>query len=95
MSDSSQNVVRFEKNPDFITPESRKNEVLGFIKQGLRDISVSRTTISWGIPMPKDEKAKKEHKIYVWFDALSNYITALGGPNDEKFKKYWPSYLSE
>lgn len=80
-----------DANPDFIFPESRKNEVLGFLKQEIRDISISRTTISWGIPMPKDPKASKEHKIYVWFDALSNYITALGVlENDEKYKKFWP-----
>lgn len=73
-------------NPDFIQPESRKNEVLGFVNQGLRDISISRTTITWGIPMPEDANAKKEHKIYVWFDALTNYISALGS---EKYDRYW------
>ncbi len=80
-----------EDNPKFIMPETRKNEVLGFVKQGLRDISVSRTTISWGIPMPPDPKAKKEHKIYVWFDALTNYISALDpGTKDSNFEKFWP-----
>jgi methionyl-tRNA synthetase len=87
-----------EENPDFIFPQSRKNEVLGFIKQGLKDISVSRTTISWGIPMPTDAKgikaATKEHKVYVWFDALTNYISALNPlEGDEKFKKYWPEAI--
>ncbi|MBI1859608.1 MAG: methionine--tRNA ligase [Deltaproteobacteria bacterium] len=82
-----------EKNPGFIQPESRKNEVLGFIRQGLRDISVSRTTITWGIPMPKDPKATKEHKIYVWFDALSNYVSALGYPNDSKYTTFWPEAI--
>lgn len=83
-----------EKNPDFIQPESRKNEVLGFIRQGLRDISVSRTTISWGVAMPKDPKATKEHKVYVWFDALTNYISALGIlENDPKFEKFWPEAI--
>jgi len=83
-----------KKNPDFIFPESRKNEVLGFIQQGLRDISVSRTTIQWGIPMPTDPKATKDHKVYVWFDALSNYISALGySEKDAKYEKYWPSAI--
>lgn len=81
-----------QENPDFIFPQSRKNEVLGFINQGLKDISVSRTTISWGIPMPKagPKTPTKEHKIYVWFDALTNYISALGGEKTDLFKKYWP-----
>lgn len=79
-----------EKNPNFIFPESRKNEVLGFIRQGLKDISVSRTTITWGIPMPRDPKATKEHKIYVWFDALTNYVSALGPlEGDAKYSRYW------
>lgn len=83
-----------ERNPTFIQPESRKNEVLGFIKQGLRDISVSRTTIEWGIPMPADSNAKQTHKIYVWFDALTNYISALDPKNsNSKFKEYWPEAI--
>jgi methionyl-tRNA synthetase len=82
-----------EANPDFIFPESRKNEVVGFLKQGVRDISVSRTTIQWGIPMPADPKASKEHKVYVWFDALTNYLSALGGENDPKGKTYWASAI--
>lgn len=85
-------VEHIEKNPDFIFPESRKNEVLGFIRQGLKDISVSRTTIQWGIPMPKDPKATKSHCIYVWFDALTNYISALD-PESANFKKYWPEAI--
>jgi methionyl-tRNA synthetase len=81
-----------EKHPDFIIPDSRKNEVLGFIRQGLKDISISRTTIQWGIPMPADPKATKEHKIYVWFDALTNYLSALGPlDSDEKYKRFWPA----
>jgi len=81
-----------ERHPHFIFPESRRNEVLGFIRQGLKDISVSRTTIQWGIPMPKDPKASKEHKVYVWFDALTNYLSALGPlENDPKYGKYWPN----
>lgn len=83
-----------ERNPDFILPETRKNEVLGFIRQGLKDISISRTTIEWGIPMPPDPKATKSHKVYVWFDALTNYVSALGPlDGDPKFKKYWPEAI--
>jgi len=81
-----------EANPKFIMPESRKNEVVGFLQQGLRDISVSRTTIQWGIPMPADPKATKSHKVYVWFDALTNYLSALGPmENDPKVERYWPT----
>ncbi|GAB4434991.1 MAG: methionine--tRNA ligase [bacterium] len=77
-----------EKNPDFIYPPTRRNEIISFIKQGLKDLSISRTSIKWGIPVPGNEK----HVIYVWFDALTNYITAAGYPHDmEKFKKYWPA----
>jgi len=75
-----------KENPDFIAPESRRNEVLSFIEGGLRDLSVSRTTFSWGIPVPGDEK----HVIYVWIDALTNYLTAAGFP-DEENPKYWPA----
>jgi methionyl-tRNA synthetase len=77
--------------PDFIRPETRRNEVLSFVKSGLRDLSISRSTFSWGIPVPDDPG----HVIYVWLDALANYITALGyGSNDtSKFEKYWPADL--
>ncbi len=76
-----------EDNPDFITPESRKNEVLSFIKQGLNDLSVSRTTFDWGIKVVSNPK----HVVYVWIDALSNYISALGyNTNDDSlYQKYW------
>ncbi|AQQ51707.1 methionine--tRNA ligase [Planococcus lenghuensis] len=80
----------YEDNPHFIEPESRKNEMVNnFIKPGLEDLSVSRTSFDWGIPVPGDPK----HVIYVWVDALSNYITALGyGSEDESlFHKYWPA----
>jgi methionyl-tRNA synthetase len=75
--------------PDFIRPETRRNEVLSFVRSGLRDLSVSRSTIFWGIPVPDDPR----HVIYVWFDALANYITALGyGSVDaKKYDKYWPA----
>jgi methionyl-tRNA synthetase len=77
-----------EDNPDFIQPVTRKNEMINFIKQGLEDLCVSRTTFNWGIHVPINEK----HVIYVWFDALTNYISALGysTDNDEKFQKFWP-----
>ena len=81
----------YENNPDFILPESRKNEMINnFIKPGLEDLCVSRTTFKWGIPVTFDTN----HVIYVWIDALSNYITSLGYPEEtEKFKKYWPADL--
>ncbi len=77
-----------EENPDFIQPRGRRNEVLNFVREGLRDLSISRTTFSWGIPVPGNE----QHIIYVWFDALTNYITALGFPDDADgdFSRYWP-----
>ncbi|WP_425059637.1 Methionine--tRNA ligase [Sporomusa carbonis] len=77
-----------EENPEFIQPTSRRNEMINFIKGGLEDLCVSRTTFDWGIPVPFDTK----HVVYVWFDALTNYITAAGYLNDrEKFSKYWPA----
>jgi len=77
-----------EQNPDFIKPVSRRNEIISFIKEGLRDLSVSRVSFNWGIPVPGDEK----HVIYVWIDALTNYISALGYPDrSDKFNKYWPA----
>ncbi len=77
-----------EENPDFIQPRSRKNEILSFLKEGLRDLSISRTTFSWGIPVPGNER----HVLYVWFDALTNYISGLGFPDDTEgnFEKFWP-----
>jgi methionyl-tRNA synthetase len=80
-----------EENPDFIQPVSRKNEMINnFLKPGLEDLCVSRTTFNWGIPVPFDTK----HVVYVWLDALSNYITALGYPEStDLFKKYWPADL--
>lgn len=78
----------FENNPEFLQPESRRNEMLSFAKQGLEDLCISRSSFSWGIPVPIDEK----HVIYVWLDALSNYITALGYTEDEElYNKYWPA----
>src|SRR6516162_7627973 len=82
----------YAENPDFIRPEARRNEVISFVRGGLRDLSVSRTTFTWGIPVPGDEK----HVIYVWLDALANYITAIGYGSDDpkdknKFEHYWPA----
>ncbi|TYT24024.1 methionine--tRNA ligase [Dictyoglomus thermophilum] len=78
-----------EEHPEFVYPESRRNEVISFIKSGLKDISATRTTVKWGIPVPFDPK----HTVYVWFDALVNYISALGylTDDDTKFKRYWPA----
>lgn len=78
----------FENNPVFLQPESRRKEMLSFCRQGLEDLCISRSTFAWGIQVPTDEK----HVIYVWLDALSNYITALGYPDScEKFDRYWPA----
>ena len=82
----------YAEHPDFIRPETRRNEVIAFVRSGLRDLSVSRTTFKWGIPVPGDPK----HVIYVWLDALANYITAIGFGSDdpkdkEKFEHYWPA----
>jgi methionyl-tRNA synthetase len=79
-------------NPEFIRPETRRNEVISFVRSGLRDLSISRSTFTWGIPVPDDPK----HVIYVWLDALANYITAIGfgsthAAAQEAFKKYWPA----
>ena len=82
----------YEKNPNFIRPEVRRNEVISFVSGGLKDLSVSRTSVKWGIPVPDDA----EHTMYVWFDALSNYITAMGygkAEGDANFNKYWPANL--
>ena len=79
----------YKKNEDFILPKSRKNEVVKFVEKGLKDLSISRTSFSWGIPVP----ANKNHIIYVWLDALTNYLSALNFPNtdDDKYKSFWPA----
>ncbi|MCC2647117.1 MAG: metG [Rickettsiaceae bacterium] len=79
----------YEENSAFIRPESRRNEVINFVKGGLTDLSVSRTSFKWGVPVPGDES----HVMYVWLDALTNYISALGYPDEtsEDFKKFWPA----
>lgn len=77
----------YEENPDFIQPESRKNEMISFINEGLTDLSVTRSSFDWGVRVPFDEK----HIVYVWIDALSCYLTGVGyGTDEEKFNKYWP-----
>ncbi len=78
----------FHENPNFVEPDFRKNEMLKILEKGLKDISITRTTFKWGIPFPGDEK----HVIYVWVDALINYVSAIGyGRDDEKFNRYWPA----
>jgi methionyl-tRNA synthetase len=79
----------YKKNPNFILPTSRKNEVVKFVEKGLKDLSISRTSFTWGIPVPENKK----HVIYVWLDALTNYISALNFPNTEnkKYKDFWPA----
>lgn len=79
----------YAENPDFIQPESRRNEVISFVKGGLNDLSVSRTRLTWGVPVPGNDK----HVMYVWIDALTNYLTAIGYPDEESksFQKFWPA----
>jgi len=81
----------YEKNPEFISPSARKNEVISFVKSGLKDLSVSRKSFSWGIKVPSNDN----HVIYVWLDALTNYISALNYPNtsDPLFKDFWPASI--
>lgn len=79
----------YEDHPEFIQPESRRNEIISFVKGGLQDLSISRTTFNWGVPVPGDDK----HVMYVWLDALTNYITGVGYPNMDggEFSKFWPA----
>tara|TARA_B100001989_G_scaffold250505_1_gene227771 strand:+ start:187 stop:1725 length:1539 start_codon:yes stop_codon:yes gene_type:complete len=81
----------YKTNPNFISPHSRKNEVVNFVKKGLKDLSISRTTFSWGLKVP----GQKDHVIYVWLDALTNYLSAVNFPNisDELYKDFWPADL--
>ena len=92
LSDWEEALLEFyESNPDAVAPRSRRNEVISFVKGGLKDLSISRTTFKWGIPVPGDE----DHIMYVWLDALTNYITAVGYPDTESelFQAYWPADL--
>jgi methionyl-tRNA synthetase len=81
-------IDHIERNPNFVRPERYRNEVLGFLRDPLTDLSISRPTtrLKWGVPLPFDDK----YVTYVWFDALLNYVSALGGPGDPRFEKYWP-----
>ena len=81
----------FKSNPNFILPISRKNEVVSFVERGLKDLSISRTSFSWGIPVPKDSK----HVVYVWLDALTNYLSALNFPDikNNMYKEFWPANI--
>jgi len=80
----------YAQNPNFVRPPSRMNEVVSFVKQGLKDLSITRTTVRWGIPVPDDP----QHTIYVWFDALHNYVTGIGYDwNEELFSRFWPADL--
>ena len=81
-------IAHYEANPDFIIPEQYRNEIVAFVKRGLNDLSISRTTFAWGVPVPRDPK----HVMYVWVDALTNYITATGFPDEGAPRaKYWPA----
>jgi methionyl-tRNA synthetase len=91
----------YEKHPDFVLPKERLNEVSSFVRRGLQDLSISRTTFDWGIPIPRNDPQGRpratnaHHVMYVWVDALTNYITAVGFPDTEspKFRRYWPADL--
>ncbi len=80
-------LAHYEANPEFITPEKYRNEIVAFVKRGLNDLSVSRTTFDWGVPVPGDPR----HVMYVWVDALTNYITATGFPEEGPRTKFWPA----
>ena len=80
-------LAHYEANPDFITPETYRNEIVAFVRRGLADVSISRTTFDWGVPVPGDPK----HVMYVWVDALTNYLTATGFPDDGPRAKFWPA----
>jgi methionyl-tRNA synthetase len=86
---SNKLLLHYKNNKDFILPRTRRNEVISFVEKGLKDLSISRTSFTWGIPVPNDNK----HIIYVWLDALTNYISALNFPDtkDKKFKNFWPA----
>lgn len=79
----------YEEHPEFVGPDTRRNEVIGFVSQGLQDLSISRTTFDWGVPVPGDDK----HVMYVWVDALTNYLTGVGYPDveSESFREFWPA----
>ena len=84
-------LAHYRKHPQFISPQTRMNEIVSFVEQGLKDLSISRTSITWGIPWP----GYPDHVVYVWMDALTNYISALGfgTKEDQKFRRYWPANI--
>lgn len=79
----------YNANPDFIMPNGRRNEVISFVNSGLRDLSISRTTFTWGVPVPDDPR----HIMYVWVDALTNYLTGVGYPDNKAYQHFWPANL--
>src|SRR3546814_15008832 len=90
ISDWSSDVCSSDLQPDFIRPESRRNEVLRFVEGGLKDLSVSRTSFDWGVPVP----GSPGHVMYVWVDALTTYLSGLGFPNpDSDFATFWPANI--
>ncbi len=95
LSEFQQKILEhIKKVPDFVLPESRKNEVISFVESGLNDLCISRTTISWGIEFPQLEATQKKHYVYVWFDALLNYLTGIKYQKDEQFfNRYWPAQV--
>ena len=86
----------YEENPDFIAPESRRNEIISFVRGGLKDLSISRTTFSWGIAVPKSQDGDEKHIMYVWLDALTNYLSALGYPDEKSpdYQDFWQNSYS-
>lgn len=83
-------LAHYEQHPQFVQPDTRRNEVMAFVSAGLRDLSISRTTVKWGIPWPDDEK----HVFYVWYDALTSYMSGVGYGDDElQWEKWWPADL--
>lgn len=86
----------YDENPDFIAPESRRNEIISFVKGGLKDLSISRTTFSWGIPVPVTRAGDEKHIMYVWLDALANYLSALGYPDESSadYRDFWANGYS-
>jgi len=95
LSAFGQRILEHIKNvPDFVLPESRKNEVISFVESGLNDLCISRTTINWGIEFPQLEATEKKHYVYVWFDALLNYLTGIKYQKDDAFfQRYWPAHV--
>jgi len=82
----------YDANPEFVQPASRRNEVISFVRGGLKDLSISRTSFNWGVPVPQNRESDEKHVMYVWLDALTNYISALGYPQEsEEYATFWPA----